>query len=65
MPFPSRVRFAAAPASYAIGSIAGEAFALAITKALVASTGTTTSAALYPAGATAIMLAPAAQKRGP
>ena len=45
--FPSSVRFSGVSVSYAIGSILGGAFAPTIAKALVSSTGTTTSVAVY------------------
>lgn len=45
--FPSSVRFSGVSVSYAIGSILGGAFAPTIPKALVSSTGTTTSVAVY------------------
>lgn len=54
--FPSSVRFSGVSVSYAIGSILGGAFAPTIAKALVSSTGTTTSVALYLAGMTVIGL---------
>ena len=44
---PSSVRFSGVSVSYAIGSILGGAFAPTIAKALVSSTGTTTSVAVY------------------
>ncbi|WP_186293028.1 MFS transporter [Brevibacterium aurantiacum] len=55
--FPSSVRFSGVSVSYAIGSILGGAFAPTIAKALVASTGTTTSVAIYLAIITLISLA--------
>ena len=45
--FPSSVRFSGVSVSYAIGSILGGDFAPTIAKALVSSTGTTTSVAVY------------------
>lgn len=45
--FPSSVRFSGVSVSYAIGSILGGAFAPTIAKALVSSTGTTASVAVY------------------
>lgn len=45
--FPSSVRFSGVSVSYAIGSTLGGAFAPTIAKALVSSTGTTTSVAVY------------------
>ena len=45
--FPSSVRFSGVSVSYAIGSILGGAFVPTTAKALVSSTGTTTSVAVY------------------
>jgi MFS family permease len=54
--FPASIRFSGVSISYAIGAIAGGAFAPMIATALVSATGTTTSVTWYLAGMTAIGL---------
>lgn len=54
--FPASIRFSGVSISYAIGAIAGGAFAPTIAQALVASTGSTTSVAWYLLGMTGLGL---------
>ncbi len=54
--FPASIRFSGVSISYAIGAIAGGAFAPTIATALVAATGTTVSVTWYLAGMTLIGL---------
>jgi MFS family permease len=54
--FPASIRFSGVSISYAIGAIAGGAFAPMIATALVSATGTTTSVTWYLAGMTVIGL---------
>lgn len=54
--FPASIRFSGVSISYAIGAIAGGAFAPTIATALVSATGSTTSVTWYLAGMTVIGL---------